>query len=82
MPLPRRDRFFRRFVFLGLIVMTQSYTLFRHDDVFLQEHYAGKFSYRANPSADTKLRNTRLADPTGSSNTVRRSSISATGCPL
>jgi hypothetical protein len=63
--------------------MTQSYTLFRDDDVFLQEHYAQKFSaYRANPSAETKPRNTRLAHPTGSSNTVRRPNISATGCPL
>jgi hypothetical protein len=31
-----------RFVFLDLVVMTQSYTPFRHDDGFLQEHYARK----------------------------------------
>jgi hypothetical protein len=72
-----------RFVFLDLVVMTQSYTPFRHDDGFLQEHYARKsFSpHRANPKAETRPRNTRLAHPTGSSNTVRRSSMSATGCP-
>ena len=29
-----------RFVFLGLDVITQSYIRFRHDDVFLQEHWA------------------------------------------
>ena len=33
-----RTRAFRRFVSLGLTVMTQSYALDRHDVVFPQEH--------------------------------------------
>jgi hypothetical protein len=35
---PGRDRAFRRFAFLLLAVMTQSYALHRHDVTFLQEH--------------------------------------------
>jgi hypothetical protein len=34
----RRGRAFRRFAFLGLAVMTQSYILHRHDDMFHVEH--------------------------------------------
>jgi hypothetical protein len=36
---PGRARAFRRFVFLVLAVMTQSYTPHRHDVMFLQEHF-------------------------------------------
>ena len=32
-------RAFRRFVFLRLLVMTISYTLYRHDVMFLKEHF-------------------------------------------
>lgn len=39
-------------------------------------------THRANPRAETKPKNTRLADPTGSSKTLRRSSMVASGCPL
>ena len=49
----------------------------------LQGSGAGKnLAQRANPIAETAPRNTRLANPTGSSNTLRRSSMVATGCPL
>jgi hypothetical protein len=40
---PARDRALRRFAFLGLAVMTQSYIRYRHDDMFLQEHWARVF---------------------------------------
>jgi hypothetical protein len=35
---PGRGLGFRRFAFLFLAVMTQSYAFYRHDDVFRQEH--------------------------------------------
>ena len=37
--LPGRARAFRRFAFFLLAVMTQSYARYRHDVVFLQEHF-------------------------------------------
>ena len=36
---PGRARAFRRFAFFLLAVMTQSYARYRHDVVFLQEHF-------------------------------------------
>ena len=38
---------FGRFVLLILAVMTETYARFRHDDVFLQEHFSHPLYFRA-----------------------------------